>query len=236
MDGCGGSTAGMTRTRIRPVRLGPAAVSLQVRADGSQLLRAVQPLGPCPVKLTDRLLYWADRTPQQLFLAMRGPDGAWQKLSYAETRERVLRVAAALVARPLSAGRPVAILSDNSLHHAVLALAAQHVGIPYAPVSAAYSLVKGDLAKLRHILGLLTPGLVYAEDGQRYARAIRELVPADAELVVGANPPAERPATLFAELLATPPTVAAESAAAGVGPARWPRSCSPRAPPAYPKA
>ena len=204
--------------RTRPIALGPTDVTLETRPDGSMILRSTQPLAPYPVKLTDRLLHWAQRTPDQVFLAMRGPDGAWQKLSYAQTLERVERVAAALLERDLSVARPVAILSDNSLHHAVLALAAMHVGIPYAPVSAAYSLVAGDLAKLRHILALLTPGLVYVEDGTRYARALAELVPADVELLIGANPPAGRATTAFAALLDTPVTPRVAAAAAAVSP------------------
>ncbi len=75
------------------------------------------------------------------------------------------RIGAALLRRGLSAERPIAILSGNDIEHALLALAAMHVGIPYAPISAAYSLMSSDFGKLRMIMELLTPGLVFASDG-----------------------------------------------------------------------
>jgi feruloyl-CoA synthase len=46
----------------------------------------------------------------------------------------------------------VVILSENSLEHALLALASVHIGIPYSPISPAYSLVSEDFSKLRHCL------------------------------------------------------------------------------------
>jgi feruloyl-CoA synthase len=93
-----------------------------------------------------------------------------------------------------------------------------YVGIPYAPISPPYSLISSDFGKLRHIFNLLTPGLVFAADGRLFARAIENVVPADIEVVVARNPPNGRPATLFAELAATPPDPAVDAAHARVGP------------------
>ena len=90
----------------------------------------------------------------------------------AQTLDKVRRIGAALLTRNLSAERPIAILSGNDLEHALLGLAANYVGIPYAPVSPAYSLISSDFGKLRHIVDLLTPGLVFACDGAQYARAL----------------------------------------------------------------
>ena len=95
----------------------------------------------------------------------------------------------ALLERGLSRERPLAILSDNDIEHALLALACMHVGVAYVPVSSAYSLLSTDYAKLKQVLALLTPGLVYATDGARFAKAIAAAVaagPADqtgAELI-----------------------------------------------------
>ena len=99
------------------------------------------------------------------------------------TRKRwtkVRRIGAALLTRNLSAERPIVILSGNDLEHALLGLAANYVGIPYAPISPAYSLISSDFGKLRHIVNLLTPGLVFACNAQ-YARAIQAVVPPDVE-------------------------------------------------------
>ena len=78
------------------------------------------------------------------------------------------------------------ILSGNDIEHALIGLAANYVGVPYAPISPAYSLVSSDFGKLRHIVNLLTPGLVFATDGAPFARAIEAAVPPDVEIVVDA--------------------------------------------------
>src|SRR4029077_9074435 len=137
-----------------------------------------------PEKLTDRLVHWANATPDRVFMADRASDGAWRTITYAQTLEKVRRTGAALLTRNLSAERPIVILSGNDLEHALLGLAANYAGIPYAPVSPAYSLISSDFGKLRHIVNLLTPGLVFACNAQ-YARALRSVVPPDVETIVG---------------------------------------------------
>jgi feruloyl-CoA synthase len=116
-------------------------------------------------------------------MAERAPDGAWRTITYAQTLEKIRRIGAALLTRNLSAERPIVILSGNDLEHALLGLAANYVGIPYAPVSPAYSLISSDFGKLRHIVNLLTPGLVYAGSAQ-YQRAIASAVPLGTEVIV----------------------------------------------------
>src|SRR5580693_8838253 len=109
-------------------------------------------------------------------------------------------------------GRPAVILSENDLEHLLLMLAGQHVGIPTAHISPVYSLVSSDLAQLRHCFSLLTPGLVFVSDGERYRHAIEVALADDMELVVTSAPPEFRRATVFSELLATPPTSAVDAA------------------------
>ena len=84
--------------------------------------------------------------------------------------------------------RPIAILSGNDIEHLLLALAAMHVGIPFAPISVAYSTVSKDFSKLRFILDLLTPGLVFAADATRFRAAIEACVPEDVEVVTTCRP------------------------------------------------
>jgi feruloyl-CoA synthase len=202
---------------LRPVRLGPADVLLDRKADGTLYLRSPHPLGPYPDKLTQRLEHWAEAAPDRIFLAQRAADGSWRTLSYAQALERVRAAAQALLGRNLSAERPIAILSGNDLEHAVLGLAAMMIGVPYAPISVPYSLMSADFGKLKSIMETLTPGLVFAASGKTFARAIAATVPASVEIVVTADP-SERPATLFAELLAAKPTGAVDRAHAEVGP------------------
>ncbi|MFZ1207356.1 MAG: feruloyl-CoA synthase, partial [Pseudolabrys sp.] len=134
-------------------------------------------------------------------LAQRDAQDQWRKRSYAETLADVRRIGAALLRRGLSAERPLVILSGNGIDHALLALGAMYVGIPYAPISPAYSLMSNDFGKLRTIISLLTPGVVFANDGGPFARAIYETVPDEIEFVVARNPLGDRKTTMFADLL-----------------------------------
>jgi len=206
----------MNAAPARKVPLGPVDVAVERRADGAILLRSPHALGDCPAKLTERLVHWAREAPDRAFLAQREPGGAWRTLSYVEAHARVCAIGQALLDRRLSNERPVAILSDNDIEHALLALACLHVGIPYAPVSPAYSLISTDFSKLRHVMRLLTPGLVFAAHGERFAPAIDAAVGLDIELVVAHAPAHGRPVTPFSTLEATSPTHAVERAYAAV--------------------
>ncbi len=214
---------GPAAPRYRAVPLGGSLEALYTpRADGSTLLVSTEPLQPYPARLTDRLLHWATLAPERTLAAKRRTDGAqrgeWRHLSYAQALQAARAIAQGLLDRGLSAERPLAILSDNDLEQLLLGLGAMLAGVPYAPVSPAYSLVSKDYGKLRHILGVLTPGLVYASDGAAYGPAIAAAVPADREVMLARGAVDGRKASSFDDLLATPPTAQVDDAHAKVGP------------------
>ena len=153
-----------------PLRLAPPAVNVERRA-GNLYLRSPQKLAPRARCVTEWLVRWSDKAPERTFLAERKGDG-WRKITYREAYGAVRRIGQALLERGLNAERPVAILSDNSIEHALLALGAMHVGIPAAPISPAYSLMSQDFGKLKHIFQLLKPGLVFAADAAKFAPAL----------------------------------------------------------------
>src|SRR5260370_31381988 len=124
-------------TRISHVHVRDA--ELEACADGSLLVRNPEPLGPYPKRMTARLKRWAARTPDRPFLAARSGKG-WRKVSYAEALAAARAIGQGLLDRHLSAKRPVLILSGNSIEHALLSLACLHVGVPFLPISTAYSL------------------------------------------------------------------------------------------------
>jgi len=187
---------------LRPLNVASWTVDCSRAHAGAIYVSPRRQLGAHPERITDRLDEWAARTPSRTFLAERNAAGEWSPVSYAEFRERSQRVARALLDRGLSADRFVAIVSGNSIDHALLACGAMYAGIPYAPISPAYSLVSCDLARLRHIFRLLPVGLVYAEDGREFERAIRDVVPETARLVVSRNPPSGRATELFDDFAA----------------------------------
>jgi len=203
---------------IRPIKLGPQDVIAEHRADGAILLRSPQPLGAYPDKLTERLEFWAAETPEQIFLAQRDAGGGWRTVSYEQALALARNIGAALLKRNLSPERPIAILSGNDIEHALLALGALYVGIPHAPISPAYSLLSGDYGRLRSIIELITPGLVFACDGKQYARAIEAVMPADVELVVTRSPLELRRTTSFGALARTAATAEVDAAHQAVGP------------------
>jgi len=203
---------------LRRVRLGAPNVVVERRRDGCILMRSPDALPPYPAKFTERLDYWAKAAPQRIFLAQRDSAGEWRTLTYAAAFAKVRAIAAALLARDLSPDRPIAILSGNDIEHALIGLAAMHVGIPYAPISVPYSLLSQDFKQLKAIIDILAPGLVFAANGTAFARALAAAVPPGVEVVVTANPPPDRPATPFAELASAQPTPAVETAHAEVGP------------------
>jgi feruloyl-CoA synthase len=191
------------------LRLGPTEVVIERRADGAILLRSPHALEDYPARITDWLDQWAAQEPDRIFLAVREGAGAWRKLTYGEARSQSRRIAAALLARGLSPERPVAVLSGNDIEHALIQLGALYAGIPYAPVSPAYSLLSGDFVKLRHVMALLTPGLVFAADRQAFGKAIAAAVPAGTEVVCADD---------FASLTAHPAGPEVDAALARVGP------------------
>ena len=153
------------------MRFAPAEVDLEKRADGTLILRSPQKLGPYSRCVTEWLMQWSDRDPARLFLAERKGD-AWRRISYREAYGAVRRIGQALLDRGLGAEKPVAILSDNGIDHALLALGAMHVGVAAVPVSPAYSLMSKDFGKLKAIFELVKPGLVYAAEREKFGPAL----------------------------------------------------------------
>ena len=207
-----------TAVPVRQASVGGCVeAAIEPRADGSTVLRSTEPLGPYPARLTDHLEHWARAAPDRTFVARRDASGAWQRISYAQMLERAQAAGQAFVDRGLSAERPLAILSENSLEHLTLAMGALWAGVPFVPVSPAYSLLSQDHAKLKHILATVTPGLVFASDVS-YAKAIAAAVPADTPVALAQGELTDRRALRHASLLDAKPGAALHAAHAAVGP------------------
>ena len=186
--------------------------------DGGMVLRSAVELGPLPRATCEWLRHWGERTPDRTFMAERRVEGGWRKIGYAEARAAARAIGEALLERELGPDRPLMILSENGIDHALLTLGALEAGIPAVPVSTAYSLLSRDFRKLRYIADLVEPGVVYAADGARYAEALKAINLKFAEIVVSRNPPAGFRATALTALLGTAPGAALEAASRAVGP------------------
>ncbi len=207
--------------RFRDASVGGCTAALvQQRADGSTLLQSTEALLTYPARLTDRLEHWAAEAPARSLAARRGADGAWHSISYREMLARARAVGQALLDLGASAERPLLILSGNDLEHLTLSIAALWAGVPFVPVSTAYSLISRDFGKLRHIAANTTPGVVFAS-GPEYAAAIATIEAASAEpipVVLTAGALAHRHTLAFHRLLNTTPGGAVDAAHAAVGP------------------
>jgi feruloyl-CoA synthase len=200
-----GAAAGEARAHpLRPISFGEISVRVDRRDDGTIYLRPTTALGDYPLRITDRLHHWAAAAPDRVFMAERERSGGWRQVSYAQLLVSSRRIASALLSRGLSAERPVMILSGNSIDHALIAFGALYAGIPFCPVSPAYSLVSKDYGKLGYLMRLLTPGLVFVEDAIVFTDAVRANVPLITEVVASRGELPGHPVTALAELLATP--------------------------------
>ncbi|MGH9686884.1 MAG: AMP-binding protein, partial [Candidatus Acidiferrales bacterium] len=205
---------------VRRVRMRTSGATLEHLPGGAMLVKPEEELRPYPKVLTDRLAHWAKVSPEKTCIARRARSAdshenaadEWRRLTYGQVWESARCIGQALLDRGLSAERPVAILSENDLEHYLLMLAGQHVGIPTAAISPSYSLVSKDFGKLRHTMKILTPGLVFASDGQRYAQAIEAVVDERVEVIATTAPPDRSKSGVFASLLRTNPSGAVREA------------------------
>jgi feruloyl-CoA synthase len=197
---------------VKNVNVLAADVVVRRGSAGQIYLTSATRLGPYPERITERLEYWAQHTPDRVFLAERSASGGWTCVTYAQTLDRVRRLAQALLDRRLSQDRSLVILSGNSIEHALLAFAAMYAGVLYAPIAPAYSLQARDYATLDEIFHRMRPGLVFAADGHAFARPLRSVLPPGAELVVSTSAPDGLAATEFAALEAGRTTAAVDDA------------------------
>ncbi|HEY5369512.1 MAG TPA: AMP-binding protein [Hanamia sp.] len=187
-------------------------IAKEEKESGDILLYSKVPLENYPYRLTERFQYWAANAPDKIFIGQRskllpqqGVGWAWDTLTYSEALIKVKNIAQALLQKNVSPERPIAILSENSLEHGLVALAALHIGIPYSSIAPAYSLRSVDFDKLKHVINLLTPGLIFVQDGGKYEKALKT-VGQNIEIVVVQNPPIDLKVTKLEDLAATAST------------------------------
>jgi feruloyl-CoA synthase len=194
------------------------AIVADRRADGSIIVKSTVPLRESARCVGDWLEHWARQAPDRAFLAERANvEAPWTTVSYADALAKVRSLAAWILAQGLSAERPVMILSDNSIDHALLALAAQHVGVPSAAISPAYSLMSKDFDKLKSMVRLLEPGAIYVSATKPFAAALAAIQPLHAASVISGNA-GDSDVISFPAIAATPETADVEKAFAAVSP------------------
>jgi len=189
-------------------------VAMQERADGSLLLRSVEPLLDYPVTIVHSVRAWAAAGPDHLLVAERGADGSWCTCSYGEAVAAAEAIGQGLLEQGLGPDRPLLVLSGNSISHLLVMLGGMTAGVPVAPVSMAYSLQSRDHARIRAIAELIGPGAVFAEDAEAFGPALDALSKIPAIVSSGSRDGALRLADLKA---GTPGRLVADAFAALAG-------------------
>ena len=188
-------------------------------ADGIFYLESGYDLPPSSRAVGEWLVAWADKTPEAVFLAERSPDGqGWSELGYAAALAEVERLASWLLESGAGPEKPVAILSENSVDQALLTLAAMQVGIPAATLSPAYALLSSDHAKLKAMIELITPAVIFVSDAAAYAKALAAIAPLHQAKIIASEPNGVAGVTALAALSGGADKSQLAKAFAGVGP------------------
>lgn len=162
-------------TPFRPFPFLERSISINQKTDGSLYLRSKIPLAQSAPHIPSLLAAGARMHPNRIWLAQRrGPQHKWVSLTYGQGKQQVDNVTQAL----LDLQRPdttVVMLSENSLEHAVLQLAAMQARMPFVAITPAYSLLTKDFTKLRDMVRLVDPAVVFVQDGARFKAALEAL-------------------------------------------------------------
>jgi len=147
-------------------------VSVTRSPDGIVYLQSTHAYQPGRASLIEYLEHAVSIRPDVTFIAQRGGDGEWQRLTYAKAWRDSAAIATWLIRKGLGPqSAPLMILSGNSLAHALLMLGALRAGVAVVPVSPTYSVTQ-DFGRLVYALDLIQPALVFAQDAVRYADAL----------------------------------------------------------------
>ena len=197
-----------------PPEFAPALVDVEPLPNGGCILRSPVALEPYAEHTCSWLIEWARKAPKRTFLAERPSGGDWRRISYAEALGAVRSIAQSLLDCGVTAGRPVMLLSENSIANALLQMAAMFIGVPAVPVSPAYSLMSQDFGKLKYVFELVEPCVVFAAERDTFARALAALDIGATEVITAKD---------LDELSRVTATQAVDDALSKVGPDTWAR-------------
>ena len=215
----GSAAAVLTRPAFRKIEWLPRDIDVERRPDGVIVLKSSIPLQSYEPHIPASLAKWASQAPDRIWLAQRGgPDRQWRKVSYGEAKRIVDGLTQGLIDLGVEDGRPVAILSGNSIEHALMTQAAMQARLPAAPVSPAYSLMSQDHLKLKYLFNLIKPAVVMVQDGPTFEKALKALDLTGVTVVHVLRPCEGIRSVSFADLAATPVTSAVEESIARITP------------------
>jgi len=215
----GNAAAVLTKPGFRKIEWLKRDIDVARRPDGVIVLKSRIPLQPYEKHIPASLAKWANKAPERIWLAQRGgADRQWRKVSYREAKRTVDALTQGLLDLGVEDGRPVAILSGNSIEHALMTQAAMQARLPAAPVSPAYSLMSQDHLKLKYLFNLIKPAVVMVQDGPTFEKALRAIDLTGVTIVHVLRPCDGIKSVSYSDLAATPVTKAVEGSIAKITP------------------
>ena len=187
----------------------PVDLAVERRSDGAIVLRSRIPLREFEPCLPRVLAVQAARLGDKPYLVQRqGPQRAWTPHSYTQTKRDTDAIAQWLLNRGIARDRPILLLSGNSIAHALVKFGGMAVGVPACPVSANYGLMDSNFTRLRHVVQLTRPGVIFVENAKPFARALEQVDFGDAIVLTATPEDAPVGAASLQDVLATPVTSA----------------------------
>jgi feruloyl-CoA synthase len=209
----------LTKPGFRKIDWLKRDIAVDRRPDGAIVLKSRIPLQAYEKHIPASLAKWAKQAPDRIWLAQRGgADRQWRKLSYGEAKRTVDGLTQGLLNLGIAGGHPVAILSGNSIEHALMTQAAMQARLPAAPVSPAYSLMSQDHLKLKYLFNLIKPAVLMVQDGPTFEKPLKALDLTGVTVVHVARPCDGIKSVSFADLAATPVTSAVAESIAAITP------------------
>jgi feruloyl-CoA synthase len=197
----------------------PRDIAVERRPGGVLVLRSRIPLQAYQRHLPAFLDKWAMERPDRIWLAQRrGAQRQWYKLTYVQAKRAVDALTQALLNLNIGTDRSIAILSSNSIEQALMTMASMQARIAVAPISAAYSLLSQDHAKLKTIFRLIRPGAIFVQDGLAFGRALAALDLEGVAIIHVDRPPQDCASFAFADFANTMVTSAVAQSIAAIEP------------------
>jgi len=201
---------------FREAHLMPVDLDVERRPDGTVLIASRIPLRPYEANIPAAFARRAEVSGDKPALAQRGPDGEWAYTSFAQLKRDMDAATQWLMDQPTPG--PVLILAGNTPAFAVMSFAAQASGRAACPVSVTYAALGGDYGRLAHVVAKVKPGVVFAEDTAMAKGALEALDLGAARIVTAEPGGLAKPATAYADVLATTPTPRVAQSIAGLKP------------------
>lgn len=111
--------------------------------------------------LVKHLEHWSQVSPDRPFLAERATDGSWTVLTYREAKLWVDSVGAMLLSHMPPLGARILIISENSILHGVVALAAMLIGVAVVPIAPNQVSTTRGMSRVNAIVEITHPYFVY---------------------------------------------------------------------------